>query len=218
MKYPIVSIFGQKENGKSTFAKMLYDLAVIDAEDRAGICYPTVTGFAEPLKATLCKLTGISRETLEKYKNENTILPGWNVNVRTALQQLGECIRQIKSDAWIQTALSNGSQLILQDGRYFNELKAVKAKGGFTILTIKPDKWVDPYTPGLHESEIDMGIATLAYGAIRGPIGYLGNSVEWSSKWMNEYKQLFDYVVWNSESLTALQDTAELIYNTHLRD
>lgn len=217
MKYPIVGIFGQKENGKSTLAKMLYELAAGDTEPHRQFL-PTVTGFAEPLKATLCKLTGISRETLEKYKNENTILPGWNVNVRTALQQLGECIRGIKSDAWIQSALSDTRQLILQDGRYFNELKAIKAKGGFTILIMKSDKWVDPHTRDLHESEIDMGKAALAYGAIRGPLGYLGDSVEWASKWMNEYRQLFDYVVWNNESLVALQDTAELIYNNHLRD
>lgn len=226
MKCPIIGIFGQKENGKTTVAKMILELAHRDAIDTNSYILPIIRGFANPIKETLSRLTGLSLQELEEHKNSKTPLPGWNVTVRQAMQMLGKWGRDVKNDLLIEAALQpyrgilgpQTDELIIDDGRYVEELKTIKSKGGFTILIVKPDKWVDPHTKNLDSSEIGMGRAALAYKAVRGPLGYLGNTLEWWNIWCNEYKNLFDYVIWNDDTLVSLQDTVELIYKNHLRN
>lgn len=200
-----IAIFGQKGNGKSEIAKIL----------RSYFPHYMVTGFAHTIKHHLCQMTGISMNDLEKYKNDPNPSPGWTKNVRTVLQWLGEGMREhTYREVWIN-ATTNMKAAIIQDGRYENEAKAIKAKGGVNILVVRPDKYVHN---AAHPSESWVGDVALAYRATIGPLGYFGDSIEYMDKWYNEYRQLFDFVIWNDGTIDQLNEKVHLLGQCLIRE
>lgn len=123
----IIGIFGQMENGKTTFARMIHeDIGLL------------IKGFAVPVKQLVCEYFGVSMADIEHMKSSPVKLPGWNVTMREALQIVGNNLRDIKSRVWIDKAIE--SPCIIDDGRYENEAKAIRDVGGYNILIIRPDK------------------------------------------------------------------------------
>lgn len=111
--------------------------------------------FADKLKDIACMMLGCTREQLEDQEFKKTVLgPEWNnMTVREFFQKLGtEAMRNgLHENVWVNSLMSDykpdsytrmsvtyiASKLpnwIITDTRFPNELEAVKAKEGITIL------------------------------------------------------------------------------------
>lgn len=103
--------------------------------------------FAEPLKAGLCAILGITLEELELRKRSSLpIFPGYDTGIRGLLQTLGtewgrSCVHQ---RFWLDladqrlTRLANESQegpagVVISDVRFENEANFVRERGGVVI-------------------------------------------------------------------------------------
>lgn len=95
-------------------------------------------GFANAVKNIFANAFGVTREFIEEWKRKDEAPPGFNSNVRKGLQYIGDGFRQIKSDIWIETAFRGTDDIIISDVRYVNEAKAIKERGGITILLWRP--------------------------------------------------------------------------------
>lgn len=135
-----IGIFGQKNVGKTTLARMLtYELNKYFKEKQIYDWVDEPTGFAYPIKEMLSNMTGLPLYEIERLKNEDTILPGWSCTVRQALQKLGQCGREIHPECWInqRMKISNGYEII-DDGRHLNEVDAIIKAGGYIIIITRP--------------------------------------------------------------------------------
>lgn len=143
----LISVFGQLMAGKDTLADELalalnqntstfsergtFTNAVKDTYWERG-------AFANSVKDTFCSAFGVDREFIEKWKRIPEPPAGMLMPVRQALQFIGDGYRQIVPDIWIQIALRDEAKnLIISDGRYINEAKHVKNKGGITALVYR---------------------------------------------------------------------------------
>lgn len=200
----IIAIFGQKENGKTELAHMI--------RSKLPVNY-MIGAFAHPIKHYVCSMTGVTMEYLDEWKNKDEPPPGWTKTVREVLQFVGEGMRQyVSKTMWIDAAM-NLRKTIIADGRYQNEAESVKRNNGFNILIVRPDKYV--HLPA-HPSESWVGDVALSYRATIGPLGNFGNSIDYMSKWLNEYRRLFDFVIWNDGTKEDLDKKADQLVN-HLR-
>lgn len=129
----LISIFGQLMAGKDTLA----DDLVLSLNKSNDVLWER-SAFANAVKDAFCSAFGVDREFIEKWKRINEPPVGMLMPVRQALQFIGDGYRQIVSDIWIQIALRDESKnLIISDGRYINEAKHVKSKGGITVLVYR---------------------------------------------------------------------------------
>jgi hypothetical protein len=96
-------------------------------------------GWAEGLKTVVSECFGLSRDEIEKLKTDPNPPPGYIKNIRQALQLVGDDFRQIKASVWIDWTLARSkTPTVIPDGRYVNELKAVREQGGINVLVIRP--------------------------------------------------------------------------------
>ena len=95
--------------------------------------------FASAVKSVFEDAFGVDRQFIEDWKRNPEPPPGFLKPVRQSLQFIGDGFRTIKEQIWIEIALRDESRkVIISDGRYFNEAKAVKAKGGINVLVYRP--------------------------------------------------------------------------------
>lgn len=185
----IVGIFGQKENGKSTLANLLLDVL---NNNKVYKYQWTGIGFATAVKQTLSEVTGLPLVNLLDYKNSTVKPPGWDVTAREGMQKLGQCIRDIKPSAWIDKVINHPIRpqtLVVDDGRYLNEAKAIRDAGGFTILVIRPDKFDKTAT---HPSESEM-------------VEIIEHCIQYKTI---SYGDFFNKVIYNEHGLTQLKTIA----------
>lgn len=92
--------------------------------------------FANAVKNVYERSFGVDREFIEVWKRDPNPPPGMLMNVRKGLQFIGDGFRQIKADIWIDLVFRDNedNNIIISDCRYINEAKAIKNKGGITIL------------------------------------------------------------------------------------
>lgn len=138
----IIGCFGQMAAGKDT---------VVDYLVKQSDKWKKV-GFADALKNVFMNSFDVNREFIEKWKRRDEIPPGFNLNVRKSLQQIGDGFRKIQSDVWINIVMRNNINCILSDGRYINEAIAIKENYGFNILFWRKDFENDDPNPS--ESQI----------------------------------------------------------------
>lgn len=97
------------------------------------------SAFANAVKDVFERSFGVDREFIEKWKRNPECPQGMLKSVRKSLQFVGDGFRTIKDDIWIEIALRDESRkLIISDGRYIDEAKAVKSKGGISIVLYRP--------------------------------------------------------------------------------
>lgn len=95
--------------------------------------------FANAVKETFCNAFGVDRDFIEKWKRIPENPPGFLMPIRQCLQFIGDGYRKIRDEIWIEIALrDNGQNLIISDGRYFNEAKRIKEKDGIMFLIYRP--------------------------------------------------------------------------------
>lgn len=89
--------------------------------------------FATAVKTLISDLFNISPSDIEKWKCNSENAPGMEVNMRAALQMVGDGMRQISPSVWVEKAMGDPCGIFC-DVRYSNEAQAIRSKGGFTIL------------------------------------------------------------------------------------
>lgn len=125
----LIGLAGQKQNGKDTLADYLMTRMRF-WERRA---------WADGLKKTVCEVFGVSLEFIEEWKENPEPPPGWNMTMRKCLQFVGDGMRQIKGNCWLEyTTRDRKNDTIITDGRYWNEFAKVKELGGINILVFRP--------------------------------------------------------------------------------
>lgn len=132
MTMKVIAAYGQCANGKDTMCDDLLPLL----NDKTN-CSWERGAFANAVKDTFSRSFNVDREFIEKWKRINEAPDGFLVPIRQALQKIGDGFRQIVPDIWIQIALRAEKNLIISDGRYINESKAVREKNGINILVYR---------------------------------------------------------------------------------
>jgi hypothetical protein len=144
--YPLVGLIGKKRAGKDTYAEVL--------TSRHGF---TRVSFADPLRQAAlqadpivgpCSLPG---ELVPQYRRLSTVIEaiGWEVakdtvpGVRAFLRTLGQAIREIQPDFWLDAGLTKiaetGSPVVVTDVRFPNEADAIAALGGTLVRIVRPE-------------------------------------------------------------------------------
>ncbi len=185
----IIGCFGQMANGKDVLANEI----VINL----GKPWRRL-GLADAVKQVFMDSFNVTLEFIEQWKRKDEIPPGFDLTVRKGLQQIGDGFRKIQGDVWIRTALRN-SNIVISDGRYVNEAKAFKDKGGFNILLWRPGFSNDDPNPS--EAQIKPFVDFCAKNYSDGPIPFdIENQIEFGVPELVN----FDYFLINDGSVEDL--------------
>lgn len=179
----IVLFAGQMESGKDTSADLL--AAAVNAaapasraakggdgpRGRGGYATRrlwTRTAFALKVKQIFCDTFGVDLEFVEKWKRIKEPPPGFLLPVRDILIDIGNGFRAYCPTVWIDYVLRLPGDLIVSDGRYLNELRAVRAAGGVVALCWRPGK--ENELPSPSEQELRPLLRALIASGRRGRI------------------------------------------------
>ncbi len=181
MSTKILGIFGQKENGKTTVRKYITSQLL-----RSHILYHRA--FSGLVKDVTEVITGHNSEYLDSIKTHT--LHGYKCTVRECYQKVGTLIRSINPTLLIDDALEADEtqpNLIIDDGRFPEEVDEIHRRGGKCLLIVRPNKLnSDP-----HETE-----------------SWSGNVARHYYKLHKKNKEInistFDSVVYNDGSLEQL--------------
>ena len=122
MKY--IAVTGQLAMGKDVFCDYLCDELNQNSAEKW-----SRNAFANAVKDTFCNAFDVDREFIEKWKRVPEAPPGFLLPIRQCLQFIGDGYRKIRDEIWIEIALRDtGKNLIISDGRYINEAKAIKQR------------------------------------------------------------------------------------------
>jgi hypothetical protein len=132
----LIGIASQAQHGKDTVGDHLRaKLNEIRCDN-----YWQRSAFAKEVKKIFTDSFGKDAYYIEKWKVVPEIPPDLDMTVRQALQMIGDGFRKIKSTIWIDLFFRDKTTpRIVSDVRYVNELKAIKAHGGYTILVVRPE-------------------------------------------------------------------------------
>lgn len=121
----MIGICGQARMGKDTIADYICDHNKLWKKK----------AFGHELKKTISHHFGISQEDIEKYKTLSDNVPTLSMNMRQILQHVGESMRAVQPDVWINLAIKkeNGS-IVFSDVRYENEMNEIIKNDGILIL------------------------------------------------------------------------------------
>lgn len=124
----MICIAGQMRSGKNVVGEYL-------CENKNY----TLASFAKPVKQIFCDAFGKNLDFVEEWKVKKEPPENFKKSIRQALQFIGDGFRQIKSDVWVEYAMrTSPNNACFTDGRYINELKAIKEQGGKNILLWRP--------------------------------------------------------------------------------
>lgn len=174
----IIGAAAQLNSGKD----VLCDYLVKTLNERNSSYNWKRSAFANAVKGVFERSFGVDRSFIEKWKRETDPPPGMLVSVRKGLQFIGDGFRQIKSDIWIEIAFKDSEKqnIIISDCRYINEAKAIKEKGGITILMHRLGFLNDDPNPS--ESQIrpivDFCLKNLEDGAIPSGLSNAPSGIE----------------------------------------
>lgn len=134
----VVGCAGQARMGKDEMALKLIDELDMPWER---------TAFADGVKKVYQDTFNVNRKFIEEWKVKPEPPPGFDMNVRQALQFIGGGFRKIQSNIWLDLVFRNLKEVdqakIISDVRYPNEWQRIKYEGGYNILIGRPDKLND---------------------------------------------------------------------------
>jgi hypothetical protein len=141
----VIGIGGQLQMGKDTIADRLAEKLNCDQLNLDTSCDKNPkwlrAAFASNVKKVYCDTFGVDMDFVEKWKVIPEPPPGFEMNVRQALQFIGDGFRKIKGTIWLDLTFRDKSKpKIISDVRYVNEFLRVKKEGGMNILVGRPDK------------------------------------------------------------------------------
>lgn len=103
--------------------------------------------FAEPLKAAVMAVFGLTREQVYDQKLKEVVDPRWSMTPRQLLQKFGQAMRDLfGEDVWVRSLLARMDKLqqvgadrfVITDTRHPNEMEMVRQHGGETWLIQRP--------------------------------------------------------------------------------
>lgn len=162
----LISISGYAQSGKDTVAKIIQvryakrkmpdfwpledQLSYIDND----LSKYRVVSWADNLRRCAEIITGVPSWLWKNIHTKTTPVPGFDIDGREFLQDLGKAVRDMNKDAWVNSMMKDyhGQRWIISDTRYVNEANAVKKFGGLCIRVVRPG--VGPVNS--HESETAM--------------------------------------------------------------
>ena len=147
----IVGLASQLANGKDTVANFL--VAKFNKVATQGVWKRVA--FANAVKQIYMSAFDKTFEFIEEWKRRPEPPEGMDQTVRQSLQFIGDGFRKIQGDVWIQTLLRQvgpKDNVVISDGRYINEGRQVKNKGGYNVLLWRPGFENDDPNPS--ESQI----------------------------------------------------------------
>lgn len=194
-----IGIFGQKEHGKSTAAKVLAHHACI-----------LRTSFAGKIKEIVRQVYGFTYEEIEYWKQTDEKPPGWKITMRQALQQIGtECFRGICDTTWTDYIFRQHKDqdspvvfVSIDDGRFESEALEIKKRRGMNIIIFRPEKLNDD----IHGSETYMR-------KLYRDIDYQGSVNGGLATVPGGYRHLFDGVILNAGSQSHFEGKIVLYVN-----
>ena len=125
---PHIAAFGQAAFGKDVLSNYLKEKL------NNGILWERAS-FADAVKRVFEDSFGYDREFIEKWKRIPEPPEGLELPVRQSLQLIGDGFRKIRQNIWIEIVFRNKfKNLLIADGRYFNEAVHVRKNGGINIL------------------------------------------------------------------------------------
>jgi hypothetical protein len=141
----IIGLMGQKGSGKTTVAKFIEDM--YEAERLA---------YADPLKKVCKEVFVLSDNQLYNQEFKGVVDHRWGITPRQMFQMVGtDMFRKWNSDVWIKNInirLDNLDSAVVEDCRFANEARNIKAQRGL-VIGIKRDLG---QSEDLHASEVDM--------------------------------------------------------------
>lgn len=147
--------------------------------------------YADKLRDMVALALNMDRAFLETREFKDFKLgPKWgNRTGRQFLQDMGEKMREIEPDFWVNALMTHyrptGMQVactklqtypdwIITDVRHKNEFQAIKDRGGITVKVTRPD---NPYEQKNHSSEGNLNDADFDIYVVNTSLGSL---VEWA--------------------------------------
>lgn len=141
-----VGISGKARSGKDTVADLLFPLL---QDLPLGIWQRTA--FAYKVKDVICQVFGVDLSFIEEWKTREEIPPGFMMNMREAMINVGDRLREIKPDCWLQLPLRIPKNRLITDVRYPNEAQLVNSVG-FVIRVVNP---ASPHIDNPSETSLD---------------------------------------------------------------
>lgn len=95
--------------------------------------------FAGGLKDLFMQMYNVDKDFIEYWKRKDECPPGFIMPVRNALQLIGDDLRKVKSNVWIDRLFNTHTEndLLVADARYTNEADAIRERGGRTIMVFR---------------------------------------------------------------------------------
>lgn len=142
----IIALGHQKNVGKDTCAQYIQRVLIAEIPRVKVVRY----GFADKLKDVAHQLYGAfgvkDRVYYDNHRDEyNTLIPELNMTVRELWISLGNKLREIYPNTWVDYVLKNEAFdkfdfVIVPDLRYPNEFDGLVARGATTIEILRPDQ------------------------------------------------------------------------------
>lgn len=179
----IICLSGQMRNGKDVIADYLNEKL---NWRRAS--------FASNVKIVFKNTFEVDDDFIQEWKVKEEVPPNFSSSVRKSLQKIGDGFREIKEDIWINLMFKkHRDNIIISDGRYYNELIKVKDLNGINILVYRDGFLNDD--PNESESQIKKIVNF-----------YLENKIEGEiiEKYENKLYNLVDFFILNDGSLNEL--------------
>jgi hypothetical protein len=202
----VIGVGGQLASGKDELSNYLAEK--LNERTSSGNRRWQRVGFAHAVKKVFMDTFGVSWEFIEEWKRKDEPPPGFDLPIRKCLQFIGDGFRKMKSNIWIEVALRTENNIILSDVRYINEARAIKEKGGITVLLWRPLFENDDPNPS--ESQIKPTIDWFVKSGLEGDVREEGIPEEMSvtaSQRLNNVAcspNLFDFFIRNESSLEDL--------------
>ncbi len=131
----IIGFHGRKRSGKDTLTKTLEGFMDNVANLK----------FADPLKNAVCAMFGITREELERLKDDECELVGktWryiqqSLGTEWGRMLINEDIWMLLSEQALKKALESNEKPVFSDVRFKNEADLIHKYGGYVIHVVRP--------------------------------------------------------------------------------
>jgi len=163
----VIGIGGQLGSGKDTFADYLAK-RLNERQCGDSVRLWNRIGFAHAVKKVFMDTFDVSWDFIEEWKRKSDPPPGFDLPVRQCLQFIGDGFRKMKSNIWIEVGLRTDKNIIVSDVRYINEAKAIREKGGLTILMWR--KGFENNDPNPSESQIKPTVDWFVRSGMEGDV------------------------------------------------
>lgn len=193
-----VCVGGQKQNGKTTISRYIVN-KLNEIQNNQNW---KVDSFAFGVKNLFMKLFSKDEMFVEEWKTKNESAPGLIIPVRKALQIIGDSMRQIDPNVWVNDCLGRKFPKVCDDCRYYNEAETIKKNKGFNLLLYREGFLNDD----IHPSEAE----------IRPVVEWAKNNLDTGLINLNKYLEypeklkLFDFFIRNDKDLNNLYNIVDI--------